>query len=68
MIAGALVHGGTTRPLTSAGEQEELHVVAKGNIHVAAVELAGQAAPVERSDGVGAAGSRCVRCGRQQEH
>lgn len=49
--------------LTSAGEQEVLHVVAEGNVHVAAVELAGQAAAVEGSDGVGAAGSGCVRRG-----
>lgn len=35
--------------------------MAEGHIHVAAVELAGEAAAVERSDGVGAAGSRCVR-------
>lgn len=32
-----------------------LHVVAEGNVYVAAVELAGQAAAVERWDGVGAA-------------
>lgn len=44
-----------------------MHVVAEGNVHVAAVELAGEAAPVERGDGVGAAGSRCVRCGRQKK-
>lgn len=38
--------------LTSAVEQEVLHVVAERNVHVAAVELAGQAAAVEWRDGV----------------
>lgn len=38
--------------VTFAVEQKVLHVVAEGNVHVAAVELAGQAAAVERRDGV----------------
>lgn len=42
--------------------------MAEGNVHVAAVELAGQAAAVERSDGVGAAGSPPVRWARRQKH
>lgn len=38
--------------VTFAVEQEVLHVVAEGNVHVAAVELAGQAAAVEGRDRV----------------
>lgn len=53
------------RALTSAVEQEVVHVVAEGDVHVAAVELAGQAAAVERGDGVGAAGSGCGERGQR---
>lgn len=44
--------------LTFAEEQEVAHVVAEGDVHVAAVELAGQAAAVEGGDGVGAVRGR----------
>lgn len=44
--------------LTFAVEQEVLHIVAERNVHVAAIELAGQAAAVEWRDGVGAVRGR----------
>lgn len=51
--------GRDSTAVTFAVEQEVLHVVAEGDVHVAAVELAGQAAAVERRDRV-----RAVRGGK----
>lgn len=54
--------------LTFTVEQEVLHVVAEWNIHIAALELTGQATAVEWSDCVSTAGWHRVNNVHLKQH